>query len=1139
MIRPFLTGLIFLLITGLFSQGADLVKPSKGVTSPTKARTSEEYDAEAKVRIANFTLPKDVKAELFVDASQTQNPGAICFDRKGRLYIAELHRWRAGVEDVRKVQRLLPMDIASVTSEDRLAMYQADQLARPLSYYRAYEDRIVVVEDKNNDGRADSSRVWADGFNDILDGPGIGLLSTRDGSMFYTNIPHLWKLKDSDGDGKADQKESIQDGFGVRVSFSGHDMHGLIQGPDGRIYWSIGDRGYTITTKEGRHYRRPMEGAVFRCDPDGSNVEEYYRGLRNPQELAFDQFGNLFTCDNNADYWDASRLVYIIEGGDAGWNHGHQALMNFKEQYRLRTPDYDHPGHQKIPMSPWMTEEMWDPEQDFRPEFALPAIDKVSWGPSGFVYNYGVTAMPDRYANHFWVCNFGGAKGDLEAFSMKSKGAGFELDHHEKFMVGLGNTDVEFGPDGKMYLCCFNNNGWYKQDLGNVYTLFDENKLKEDSALAETRVLLTSDFSEKSDSDLDALLAHTDMRVRREAQFELVDRGKSEILKTAAEQAGHRLKRLHGVWGLGQLARKDEELYQNHITWLKDSDEEVRAQSAKILSDSRLASSGEALVEALDDESKKVQSFAAIGVGKCRIPQAIPKILEVLAANDNDDVFLRHGCIQGLWYLNEKEKILKLVNHESTAVRLAIVLTLRKLEDPRVKYFLDDPDEKIRFAVIRAINDLDIPTAGADLAAHLEQYISKAEGYRLPERYQDWIIQHRLINANFREGTAKCAERLIDYAASKHLPEMMRAQALDALAEWPDPTPVDPTVGFYRPLDPAKRPDIGPVIKKGFGKVFENAEGELLAKAAGVALQFGSTVPVSLLTSLAEDKSVEAEARIGALRGLRQQNPEKLGAMWSSLLTDSDHKIRAAASEILLSVDREKGIDETLKMAMSDNVRDRQAAYRNLAAVDTPELGKFFADRIAKVADEKPGAVLDLLEGAALRKEDSVKSALASFSSAKSSDPLAAFHPCLTGGDPEKGKTIFLTHAAGQCAKCHRIEKDGGEAGPELTTIGKDRDAKYILESLVNPSAVVIPGYGLTIMTLKDGTSVGGTLISENEKEVVLRVVEEKTGQPSEKTFQRSEFSSIQPPVSAMPPMGLVLQKRELRDLIAYLSGLR
>src|SRR5690606_40972643 len=122
-----------------------------------------------------------------------------------------------------------------------------------------------------------------------------------------------------------------------------------------------------------------------------------------------------------------------------GWHHGHQVLLNFRNQLGLRTPDYERSGHKKIPMNPWMTEGIWEPEHAGRPAFALPPIDKVSWGPSGFVYNYGVTAMPSRYAGHCWVCNFGGAKGDLEALSVKDNGAGCSLDHRESCMVGLGN----------------------------------------------------------------------------------------------------------------------------------------------------------------------------------------------------------------------------------------------------------------------------------------------------------------------------------------------------------------------------------------------------------------------------------------------------------------------------------------------------------------------------------------------------------------------------------------------------------------------------------------------------------------------------------------------------------------------------
>ncbi len=1126
-----LSSFVFATIPAFSQDGDAKPAPAPKTATPPEAST-EELEKEAKLRIAGFKLPDDVKASLFVDSKQTQNPCAITFDNKGRMYIAEIHRWRAGVQDIRSEQQVLFSDFSIETNEERRAMYENDD-KRPIDFYSEFEDRIVVVDDTDNDGRADTTSIFADGFNDVLDGPGIGLAFLND-SIYYTNIPHLWKLTDADGDGAAEKKESLQDGFGVRMSYSGHDMHGAIVGPDGKIYWSIGDRGSSITTKEGRHYHRPMEGGVFRCDPDGSNLEEIYRGLRNPQELAFDKYGNLFTCDNNCDAGDKGRLVYIIEGGDSGWNSGHQLLINFRDNFDLRTPNIKH-GNKNMPMNPWMIERIWEPFAEGRPEYALPAVDLVSWGPSGFVYNYGVTAMPERYDNHFWVCNFGGAKGDLEAFSVKEKGAGFALDHHEKFMEGLGNTDVEFGPDGRMYLACFNNNGWYKQDLGNVYALFDD---AEDKELEATEAILLSEFGDKEINDLTSLLSHDDMRVRQKAQFELVDRGDSatllDILGTKVEVAAGkvenvRLARIHSVWGLGQLSSSDESIVGKLIPFLSHADVEVRAQVTKTLADTRTAAAGEALVAALDDESARVKAFAAIGVGKCRNATALPKLQELLIANNNEDVFLRHACVQGMWSLNEKEKILKLVDHESQALRLGVLLTLRKLEDPRVKYFLDDEDQTVRYEAIRAINDLNLPTAGPALAAQIE----KPTPHETP---MDWMIHRRLINANFRMGTEEGASRLLDYAARKEIPEILRGEALAALEEWSDPTPFDPTVGFHRPLDVASRADVSDVVNQKLSKVFDAVDGNLIAGATRVAIKFGAEAPPELLVAQLKDAKGEDEARIGALRGLANQNPEALEPLWAELLASDKQGLRAAAAEELIGVKPEEGFKATMKLVDSDNVKDRQAAFGILATAKIPKAAEVIATRIKEIQKEKPGAKLDLIEAAEKRAEDDVKAALAEYTAGLGDDPLKAFEVALQGGDVDKGETVFLTHAAGQCAKCHNINGTGGVAGPDLSDVGKRHKAEYILESLVNPSAVVVPGYGMTMMNLKNGESVGGALLKEDDDAVTLGIPDPKdSSKVNEVDYKKSEITNRTPPISAMPPMGYLMTKREIRDVVAYL----
>jgi quinoprotein glucose dehydrogenase len=255
-----------------------------------------------------FRLPAGFKAELFASEPLLANPVAFTIDHQGNFYIAETHRHSAvgpafryyeGVLDIRSHLDWLDEDLALQSVPERTQLI-AQKLGTNVVKMTQKSEILRLVQDKNGDGVAESSTVFASGFNKIPDGIAAGVLA-RDGKVWFSNIPDLWLLEDTNSDGKADKREALHTGYGVHIAFLGHDLHGLTRGVDGRLYFSIGDRGLNVTNKEGQVLFYPDEGTVLRCELDGSKLELFARGLRNPQELAFDDFGNLFTGDNNSD----------------------------------------------------------------------------------------------------------------------------------------------------------------------------------------------------------------------------------------------------------------------------------------------------------------------------------------------------------------------------------------------------------------------------------------------------------------------------------------------------------------------------------------------------------------------------------------------------------------------------------------------------------------------------------------------------------------------------------------------------------------------------------------------------------------------------------------------------------------------
>ena len=312
--------------------------------------------------LAGLRLPDGMKRRLFAHDPQLASPVAISVDEKGRIFVAEEHRFSRGTEENRTRAFFLEDDLQIMTLADRLKMYEkfAGRFEGGMKWFSKHSDKVVLLVDTNGDGVCDTSTVFADGFNDPLDGLAAGVLAW-DGDVYLTNIPNLWRLRDTKGTGTADVKEKLLTGFGVNCAFLGHDLHGLTFGPDGRLYFSVGDRGYNVTNKEGKQFVSPRRGGVFRCEPDGSNFEVVHTGLRNPQELAFDQFGNLFADDNNCDKGDFARLVWVVDGGESGWNMAYQSIA----------------PHLK---APWFSEKMWHLAEPDQPGHILPPVGKNRHG---------------------------------------------------------------------------------------------------------------------------------------------------------------------------------------------------------------------------------------------------------------------------------------------------------------------------------------------------------------------------------------------------------------------------------------------------------------------------------------------------------------------------------------------------------------------------------------------------------------------------------------------------------------------------------------------------------------------------------------------------------------------------------------
>jgi quinoprotein glucose dehydrogenase len=1143
--------------TSLF--GADIAGPaSKNSQLKPYPRSpqpeSVPASSETENRSRQFNVPAGMKVDLWAAEPMLANAVAFCLDEKGRVFVAETHRYRTSVLDMRHYMFMLEDDLACRTIEDRSAMVKKHF---PTNWTDlAIESEVVrLLEDRSGSGKADFSSIYADGFNTELDGIASGVLA-RKGRVWLTSIPELRLLEGIDAKGRAVSQKTVSRGYGVRFSITGHDMHGLVIGPDGRLYFSFGDRAANVVTKEGRRLEFPDEGGVFRCELDGSNLEAFAHGLRNPQELAFNEYGDLFTGENDSDQGDRERWVYLVEGSDSGWRV----------------------GYQNAPLGnagPWNMERLWVPSFEGQAAYILPPLANIADGPSGLFHNPG-TGLSPQLDGRFFLAYFKGtsASSGVSSIATKRDGAGYVLTAHDDFIANALITDVDIGPDGSVYFSDWGE-GWERTKRSRIFRLTDTEAAKQ-PIVAETKHLIAQGFETTPTTHLVALLEHQDMRVRQEAQFELAARGSEGLLllKQVALRGQNPLARRHAIWGLGQIGRKGTNAIINPTKdiadpltrLLVDPDAEIRAQVLRTLADGSRSTDLAPVINAMADTSPRVRSFAAQAVAKLAGPEACEGIIQLLRQNNGNDRVLQHVGALALAKSASVDQRVAASKDVSPAVRKAIAVAFRMRGESEIAPMLQDSDPLVVLEAARAINDLPIVGARPALAAlgnsaalsgliksfgALPQtYMPKGtaaairdirEGQPMPwanapvDQLTPMLL--RVVNANFRSGLTADAERLAAIALRGDVSDLIRTEALFALANWAKPHQRDRIVGIYRPLD---------------GRGLVDAQKALASIIPALLKQQNEAVQIAAAAAISRLKMIESGPELkAALSSLK--NPPKaraamlgaLGELHSPLLSqairevekDETAEVRKEAGRWLASINKGEALASLEKTIETAPIGEKQAAFVNLGAIQDPGADAFIARWLGKLTagEALKELGLEIVQAATGREANNVKTALADYQAKKDTGTVAKFQESLFGGNAENGRKIFFEKVEASCLRCHKVKGEGGEAGPELTGIASKRDRAYFLESIVTPNASIAPGFESVLITQKNGRQVAGIVRSETVGE--LTILSPEDGMV---TVNKADVRAREKGLSGMPEgLADAIGARDLRDVVEYLSTLK
>ncbi|MGV3763634.1 DUF7133 domain-containing protein [Parapedobacter sp.] len=1123
--KTIIAAAVAILLWGCKQKTADL--PAKEMDPAKTAELAATIEGQV-----NAELDSGLALKLWGIDSLVISPIAIDIDDHGRLFYTTTDRQKNSEFDIRGHRAWEIPSIGFQTVEDRRAFLH-EELSPENSERNTWladlngdgshdwhdltieKEKVYRVEDLSGDGVADRSQLVVDDFHEEITDVAGGVFAHGD-DLYLAVAPDLWRLTDTDGDGIPDKKTSISHGYGVHVGFSGHGMSGVKMGPDGRLYWQIGDIGFNGVGPDGTKWEHPNSGVIARANPDGSDFEIFAHGLRNTHQFVFDEYGNIISEDNDGDHpGEKERLVYIVNGSDAGWRSNWQYGK------------YSDPDNNSYKV--WMDEKMYLPRFEGQAAHITPCISNFVSGPAGVVYNPG-TALGPQYKQTFFVAEFVGnpASSGVHSFKLNAKGATFELGEHKKVLGGILATGLDFGPDGALYVADWID-GWGTHDYGRIWKM-DEVDAATRAIRSEVKELLAADFSGKSETELGGLLQHEDMRIRQKAQFALVERGNKgmEVFEHALAQTDNQLARVHAIWGISQLARGDKRHAAALVPLLQDADPEIRAQAAKWLGDIRYGEAGSDLIPLLADPQSRPRFFAAEALGRIQHGPAIAPIIAMLEANNDEDAYLRHAGTLALARIGDAHPLLALADNPSRALRIAAVVALRRMGNPGIARFLLDHDEFVVTEAARAIND-DLSIEGALPA--LADLINTTP-------FSNEALIRRVINANLRVGNESNLQQLLRFAQNGSHPAPMRAEALAALSTWAKPSVVDRVDGRYRGRIERDADALKSHTATAYIDLLTDRELAVRLGAAKAIHKLGiQQAAPALLVGLKGDREtamrVECLSALVALEAPQQEEAIKFA------LADREKPLRVAALDLLenMAIPKPVMVDLLADVINTKTTEEKQAAIITLGKIPVEHSEALFNKLLDEMETARlsPEVYLELGEAIDSTHTELLITRYKAITQHFSPDQLmASYAGSLQGGDVRRGRRVFFQHQQAQCMKCHAYDDRGGNAGPQLNGVADRLSREQLLESIIEPSKRIAPGYGIVMLVLNNGEQLSGIFQGEDARGVKIR-----KGQEPDRVIPHSDIKEKTFSPSSMLDMKDILSKREIRDVVAFLATLK